>query len=598
MPELRGLPGWLTWCVLLITCSKGEYSVVTTSLGPIRGNRTTVLNSTVDIYYGIPYAAPPVGDLRFRRPVPHDPWNTTRDALDMPNSCHQSIDELFDRFEGVDMWNPNTNMSEDCLYLNIWVPRGGALKKAILLWIYGGTFALGTSTLRVYDGKYMAAANDVIVVSINYRIGTLGFLSYGDDAFSSGDDAPGNVGLLDQLMAIKWVRNNADNFGGDVNRITIFGESAGAVSVSMHLLSPLSRDLFNNAMMQSASALCYWGLHTRQMANDRTRALAQRFNCTTTDETEMLKCLRSADPQELSVEAWYIVDFYFDAPFAPVVDKYFLPDIPEKLIARGEIKNTSILLGVNKNEGNYFLLYGVQDKFKLNNPNPLDRDEFLDVVRDVVAPSNDKTKKAVAVEYEEEELPVDRDTYRVIADDISGDRAFKCPTIDFAREMSRINKDIFLYSFEHRVSTNPWPKWAGVMHGYEIEIIFGLPLENGSRYNSDEVDLSRRVMKMWTNFAKYSNPNDANSNNWPRFDIKSQQFVYLNVSKPVTSGRGLRHKQCTFWREIVPLLADPTSPPSATTRCVNTSHSVFPNYTVLFITGAFIIGGHLKQFCA
>ena len=233
---------------------------VETNAGRVQGYSEEIDGSTLDIYLGIPYARPPVGELRFKRPLPVEPWEGVHDATTLPNSCWQMVDTTFDQFPGVDMWNPNTDMSEDCLYLNVWAPQrketeagaGAGDKLAVMVWIYGGGLYSGTSTLELYDGRMLAVTGNVVVVSMQYRLGALGFL------YSGSDDAPGNVGFVDQYLAIKWVRDNIDAFGGDRDRITIIGESAGSVSVSAHLLSPLSQPLISHAIMMSGTLLSDW----------------------------------------------------------------------------------------------------------------------------------------------------------------------------------------------------------------------------------------------------------------------------------------------------------------------------------------------------
>jgi acetylcholinesterase len=208
-------------------------------------------------FLGIPYAEPPTGASRFRRPVAKAPWRDTYAATQLPRSCIQTPDEVFGEFKGATMWNANTEMNEDCLYLNVWVPGTDVdttRKRAVMVWIFGGGFWSGTSTLAVYDGKTLSTEEDVIIVSMNYRVSLFGFLYLGRD------DAPGNMGLWDQHLALKWTKQNIAMFGGDNDCITIFGESAGGASVTMHVLSPQSQTLFNRAITQSGSATSPWAL--------------------------------------------------------------------------------------------------------------------------------------------------------------------------------------------------------------------------------------------------------------------------------------------------------------------------------------------------
>jgi len=185
----------------------------------------------VDCWYGIPYAQPPIGNLRFRHPRPIDPWEGIKETTKKPNTCVQVYDKLFPGFAGSEMWNPNTPISEDCLYLNVVVPRPHPKDSAVMLWIFGGGFYSGTSTLDVYDHRVLATEENVIIVSIQYRVASLGF------AFFDTEDVPGNAGLFDQLMALQWVRDNIAVFGGNPDKVTLFGESAGAASVSFHMVN-------------------------------------------------------------------------------------------------------------------------------------------------------------------------------------------------------------------------------------------------------------------------------------------------------------------------------------------------------------------------
>lgn len=214
----------------------------------------------IDVFTNIPYAQPPVGPLRYRHPKPIEKWSGVLNTTQQPNSCVQIMDTLFGDFVGADMWNPNTQLSEDCLYVNVFVPHPRPKNSPVMLWIYGGGFFQGTSTLDVYDYKALATEENIILASIQYRVANLGFL------FLGTPDAPGNAGLFDQNMGIRWVRDNIRHFGGDPTRITLFGESAGAVSVSLHLLSPLSQNLFQRAIMQSGAATAPWAVIKRDEA--------------------------------------------------------------------------------------------------------------------------------------------------------------------------------------------------------------------------------------------------------------------------------------------------------------------------------------------
>ncbi|XP_059154257.1 acetylcholinesterase-like [Physella acuta] len=392
------------------------------------------------------------------------------------------------------MWNPNTARSEDCLYLNVWRPScsvGCNEPKPIMVWIYGGGFYSGSTTLDVYDGSYLSAYKDVIVVSIAYRLGVLGFM------FSDSDDAPGNMGLLDQTMALRWVKDNAVNLGGSPDDITLFGESAGAISVGYHLLSPLSRDLFTYAIMESASPLFELPAGKKEAALNKTIILADILSCPTDPPAAMMTCLREIDSQTITKKQWELERFYPGIPFWPLVDGYFLPDEPALMIQRGDVKNTSVIIGVNANEGTYFFVYLFMKYFPINGDGQITERQYDEILHEIFSGDSSKVSQ-VKQEYSREPGL----SYTARLDAIYGDKRFKCPVVDFAREYAKVGGKIYLYSFEHRVSTNPWPEWLGVAHGYEIEIVFGLPLAPSSRYTDQERELSLKVMELWTNLAK------------------------------------------------------------------------------------------------
>ncbi|EGI59490.1 Acetylcholinesterase [Acromyrmex echinatior] len=343
-----------------------ESLVVETTSGLMRGFSRTVLDREVHVFYGVPFAKPPVGPLRFRKPLPIEPWHGILNATILPNSCYQERYEYFPGFEGEEMWNPNTNISEDCLYLNIWVPQKLRLRHkespdnvgnngmAILVWVYGGGFMSGTATLDVYDADIMAAASNAIIASIQYRVGAFGFL-YLNQHFVNSEEAPGNMGLWDQALALKWLRENARVFGGDPDLITIFGESAGGSSVSLHLISPVTQGLVRRGILQSGTLNAPWSYMTGEKANEVARVLVDDCGCNSTmlqeNPARVMACMRSVDAKTLSVQQWNSYGGILDFPSAPTIDGVFLPKDPLDLVKEADFKNTEILIGNNENEG-------------------------------------------------------------------------------------------------------------------------------------------------------------------------------------------------------------------------------------------------------
>ena len=404
--------------VLLITVAVQfsliiESTVITTINGKIQGYTEVIDGVTVDIYLGIPFGTPPVGNLRFKAPQPVQNWTGILDATHQPNSCMQSLDTSFGRFSGVEMWNANTNVSEDCLYLNIWVPRvTKSSKPPVMLWFYGGSYVFGSITLDVYDGRYLAAKNNVIVASMQYRLGVHGFL------YTGREDAPGNMGLLDQQLAMKWIYENIAFFGGDNQRICLFGESSGASSISHHLLAPSSWPYFRNAVLLSASSLSHWAVDTPLNLKMQALKFAEIMNCPQSWQP-FVECLRNKSAEELEAKQWEVSKNI--GTFSPVIDGKFLSDDPLVLLNSGKIKDANIMAGTTTDEGEYFLIYFYQDFFlpeRLWDPAPMNRSSFLELVSRIIE-SKDRLKiDATLYTYERSLLVSERGDYTDILDDL------------------------------------------------------------------------------------------------------------------------------------------------------------------------------------
>jgi acetylcholinesterase len=270
--------------------------IVTTLSGRVRGlTATAATGKQVDVWNSIPFGKPPLGELRFRHPLPMDPWDGILDTRSKPNSCWQTIDDFYGNFTGSTMWNANTERSEDCLYLSVTVPRPRPKNTAVMVWIFGGGFIGGSSTLDVYDPKILVSEENIIYVALQYRLGSLGFLNLDQPG------APGNMGMLDQVMALKWIHSNIAFFGGNPNNITLFGQSAGAASASMHLLSPLSRNLFSQAIMQSGSATAPWAVGDKEQTIAGGLKLAKAVGCpySRTNLSITLDCLKTINASTL-----------------------------------------------------------------------------------------------------------------------------------------------------------------------------------------------------------------------------------------------------------------------------------------------------------
>ena len=317
---------------------------VSTSYGEVEGLEESYPNSSfiyksVSKFLGIPFAAPPVGDLRMKPPKEPASWKpNVRQAKQHGNICIQNkISEFY-----VRMFTQNFSYDEDCLYLDVYTPNVSQLLP-VMVYIHGGAYQYGSAI--TYRGDYLAL-HGVVVVVIQYRLGAFGFLTTGDST------APGNYGMLDQVAALQWVKGNIKNFGGDSGKVTIFGFSAGGTSVSLHLLSPVSNGLFQQAIAESGVDLSPFAIQPTSFGLHFANKLAENLNCPTSDHSKMMACIRKKEAKEIQ-DASNKIPFKFQdyRRWAPVVDKNFLHDTPRSLRNKGEFKKAKLMIVFTSGEG-------------------------------------------------------------------------------------------------------------------------------------------------------------------------------------------------------------------------------------------------------
>lgn len=535
---------------------------VQTKSGMLHGLHKEAMGIGVDVFLGVPFAKPPLADLRFRKPVKIDPWPGIFNAHHLPNSCQQEMSNTFPGFRGEEMWNPNTNISEDCLYLNIWVPskfrpkegnggRGEDAGATVLIWIYGGGYMSGTSTLEVYDALTLAAYNDVIVASINYRLGAFGFL------YMDTEEAPGNQGLFDQALAIEWIKDNIAAFGGDPNSLTLFGESAGAGAVSIHLLSPVTRPLTQRAILESGTVNTPWGFMTTETSKGVARTLAANVGCgsgTPSDNIpQVMECLRRVDAANISTEQWKSYSGILGFPSAPTIDGVFLPKHPDDLLKEGDFRNTTVLIGTNQDEGTYFILYDFIEYFKRDDTgSSLERDKFIEIINTIFKSWTDLERQAIIFQYTDWNNIENSFNNQKMIGDVVGDYYFTCPTNSFAQKCAEHQMTVFYYHFTQRSSMSPWGQWMGVVHADELDYVFGHALNVSRQYTESERELSRRMMNHFVTFAKTGKPT-SDDTYWPVYSRRDPDYFILNAEKRGI-GRGPRATACAFWNELMPLL--------------------------------------------
>ncbi len=493
--------------LMIVTSSLEKTGIVETTKGRVQGVQFPVSNGQhVNAYLGIPFAKPPTGKLRFLNPEPAESWNEVYDGSQFPNTCFQTVDTTFGDFPGAAQWNPSTTMSEDCLYLNVWTPQSSG-PKAVMVWIYGGGFCTGSPSLDVYDPRVLVAMNDIIVVSISYRVGVFGFLYLPEAGIR------GNMGLFDQNMALQWVQENIETFGGDANQVTLFGESAGAGSVSHHLISPLSKDLFSKVILQSGASTAPWSYRSADESNARSVNLAVHCGVKHKEnETEALEVLRQISPEILTDKLWLVQrpDIELGCPLSPVMDGNFFPEEPQTMIKERQFKKCPILLGSTADEGSYFLIYFFMDQLKLESTTMTDEQFQSNLVKlhqhypKQPSDTTDTVMNAIMFEYSNWGK-VDNKTVNIkMLCDSLGDRQLVCPVDQMADVYSSVGQDVYLYHFSEYFA-NAWPQWMGVKHADEIFLVFGDPFfpdRTQRTYTSDQKELSKLIMKYWTSFAK------------------------------------------------------------------------------------------------
>ncbi|XP_049534889.1 acetylcholinesterase isoform X5 [Anopheles darlingi] len=573
--------------------------VVQTSSGPIRGRSTMVQGREVHVFNGVPFAKPPVDNLRFRKPVPAEPWHGVFDATRLPPSCIQERYEYFPGFAGEEMWNPNTNVSEDCLYLNIWVPTKTRLRHgrglnfgsndyfqddedfqrqhqskgglAMLVWIYGGGFMSGTSTLDIYNAEILAAVGNVIVASMQYRVGAFGFLYLAPYLNGMEEEAPGNMGMWDQALAIRWLKENAKAFGGDPDLITLFGESAGGSSVSLHLLSPVTQGMSTRGILQSGTLNAPWSHMTAEKALQVAEGLIDDCNCNLTMLKEsphtVMQCMRNVDAKTISVQQWNSYSGILGFPSAPTIDGVFMTADPMTMLREANLEGIDILVGSNRDEGTYFLLYDFIDYFEKDAATSLPRDKFLEIMNTIFNKASEPEREAIIFQYTGWESGNDGYQNQHQVGRAVGDHFFICPTNEFALGLTERGALVHYYYFTHRTSTSLWGEWMGVLHGDEVEYIFGQPMNASLQYRQRERDLSRRMVLSVSEFARSGNP-ALEGEHWPLYTHDNPIYFLFNADgeddlRGEKYGRGPMATSCAFWNDFLPRLRDWSVPAKA-----------------------------------
>ncbi len=493
-------------CAVLLTApaahAKDRLTIVT-DCGRVRGTFSS--DGQVRAFLGIPYAAPPVGPLRWKPPQPAAKWSGVRPATSFGPRCMQT--HLFS-----DMVFRDSGPSEDCLTLNVWTPREkSAVRLPVMVWIHGGGFVTGGSSEPRQDGEHLARKG-VIVVSMNYRLGIFGFFALPSLAAESSKHAAGNYGLMDQVAALDWVRRNIAAFGGDPAKVTIFGESAGSISVSAQMASPLSKGLFAAAIGESGGALTGPGLTFLTLPASEQRG--QEF-AESAFKNSSLEFLRSVSPADLLKAASTAT--HGDGIFWPNVDGDFLPESVPAIYAAGGQAHVPLLAGWNKDEGSGEVL----DQPEKPTPESL---RAMAVSRfGAKAPDFLKVYSASN----------DAEALRV-SEDFSGDAFIAYSTWEWLEEQVKTGSvPVYRYRFDLGSPGDPFhPAAIGAFHSDDIEYVFGtLDSRRGAMWRPEDYKLSELMQTYWTNFAKTRDPNGAGLPEWPAYNPAGKwQVMHLSAN--------------------------------------------------------------------
>lgn len=504
--------------------------VVSTDAGCISGREI----ERVLAFHGIPFAAPPVGNLRWRSPQPPKPWDGVRACTNFAPACPQPADMTY----GL----PFKRQSEDCLYLNVWTPGTNGAPRPVMVWIHGGGNTIGGADSPIYDGRHFAASG-VVLVSIQYRLGAFGYLAHpaltAEAKTLDGRAASGNYGLMDQIAALKWVQRNIAAFGGDTNRVTIFGESAGAANVTHLMTSPLAKGLFHRAIAESG----YFGEITPMLTEDRGLTLKSghatgieyaKAMGVAGDGADALKALRALKPEKLLSVTFAIgsVRGFGDGsgrhPFriGPVVDGYVLPGQPGDVWAAGRMIRVPFMAGSLLDDGSIF-----------SRANPIRKQlGYRLALRAIFGEDADRAREVFPAATDDD---VHAAVHRIMT--IIG---FRAPARRLVRWMDAAGGEAWLYHFTRNPRSERTSR-DGVFHGLEIGYAFKtISVLGDATDRAVADDMHRR----WVNFAATGNPNrgaegaPALSPEWPRYAKDSDR--HLEFGDRVTAGAHLDQAAC------------------------------------------------------
>jgi para-nitrobenzyl esterase len=557
----RSLVLALAGSVVIAACSSSnndtsDPSIVSTTDGKVMGTVADNYRS----FLGIPYAAPPVGDLRWKAPQPPASWSGTRDATKFGKRCAQFATPLENAFSA----------DEDCLYLNVYTPYPLHAPRPVMVWLHGGTFTIGAGS--DYEGSTLSSMGDVVLVTVNYRIGPFGFLALKGLEAEDPNGSTGNYGLMDQIAALQWVQANIGKFGGDANNVTIFGESAGGMSVCSHMASPLSSGTFHKAIVESGPCSAVL-IAKKSQAESFGKSFAARagLDCAGT-ASAIVSCMRSKSTVDI-MNAETVTEGHAESDdFVPVVDGYILPQTPGDAIKAGAFSHVPMIQGTNHDEGKLFvaLMFDLAvPPQPLDNSNyPVALEQLLSSLSPTFALFGSVVTPLIVQKYPTGNYPApagfdqDLTPAHVAASTVMTDSGFACPAVSTDADLVAAGVPVYAYEFSDPhppipapIAADPYlpPPLTG--HAAELVYVFQAPLDDGavspSMFTADQLALSTQMLKYWTNFATTGNPNGDGLSNWPLYSGSNGELLtFAPGANGVVAGDTKAFKSdhhCGFW---------------------------------------------------
>ncbi|HUT52206.1 MAG TPA: carboxylesterase family protein [bacterium] len=490
---------------------------VATASGLVRG--MTNPHNEVCVWRGIPYAAPPVGEMRWKAPAPAAGWDGARDALEYGKTCMQ-------------VTGKKGTMSEDCLYLNVWRPKKSGVFP-VMAWIHGGGYVMGSGgqggTGLNFDGTRLADAGDVVVVTLNYRLGAFGFMADPQLRAEDPNQSTGNYGSLDQVAALRWVHDNIAKFGGDPANVTIFGESAGGWSVCTMLATPLNRGMFQRAIIESGGCQKSEDL---EAGYEHEKIIARRVHCPSSD----LACLRAASAEKIMGGIGVL--YQEGMPYAPHHDGCLLTGTPLSMIRAGNYNRVPLLAGFCKNEVDAVLWF----RPRLWRALPF---QYQRRLKNYLALTRDEADRLAAL-YPLSEF---ENKPRLAYGKLYTDSTLACPTYLGLASAAQEFPDAYLYRFDYEGMK--YGDHIHAMHGMEVPFVFNVFDGATLNFLYDEAraaaarPLAHTIQKYWTNFARTGDPNGPGLAAWPKFNQETQELLVLDTT--IKTEPAQMAARCAFW---------------------------------------------------